>query len=72
LKDDDRAEKEEEEEEKTRRLRATPLNGVRIQNNSMKAKERTTNGLQMIINIRQTEMLFNKKVEYLLCLVYLY
>jgi hypothetical protein len=72
LNDDDRAEKEEEEEEKTRRLRATPLNGVRIQNNSMKAKERTTNGLQMIINIRQTEMLFNKKVEYLLCLVYLY
>jgi CO dehydrogenase/acetyl-CoA synthase beta subunit len=63
LNDDDRAEieEEEEEEEKARRLRATPLNGVRIQNNSMKAKERTTNGLQMIINIRQTEMLFNKK-----------
>ena len=26
-----------------------------------KAKERTTSGVQMIINIRQTEMLFNKK-----------
>jgi hypothetical protein len=30
-----------------------------------------TKGLQMIINIRQTEMLFNIKVEYLLCLVYI-
>jgi hypothetical protein len=32
---DDRAEKK---EEKKRRLRATPLNGVKIQNNSIKEK----------------------------------
>lgn len=60
LNDDDRAgieEKKKKRDDWGQHL----LNGVRIQNNSMKAKEKTTNGLQMIINIRQTEMLFNKK-----------